>query len=255
MRAPASNVRKPVVGIMCCNEHWDRPVQAVATRFIKPFALISGVNPVLVPAVRDGTDVRSLAAALDGLMLTGSRSNVAPAVYGAPPTDHPTDLERDELALRLSGLMIERGKPVFGICRGLQELNTLFGGSLRDLHGDRHHAPENSGETYESLFRHRHEITLRGNGFLSMPVEERTASVSSAHHQAIDRLGHGLTVEAASDDGVIEAISAPEAGAAVLAVQWHPEVTVEDCPVSRGFYLAFRNAVYDASGYPAPPAA
>lgn len=238
--------RKPLVGIMCCNERWDRAVQTVATRFIDPLARLSEVSPVLVPAVSDVADLDSIAAALDGLLLTGSRSNVAPERYGAPSSDQPTDPDRDEVALRLSARMIDSGKPVFGICRGLQELNVLFGGSLRDLEGDRHHAKQIPGENYESLFQHRHDVRLSTNS-LWTALAGPSASVSSAHRQAIDRLGNGLKIEARSDDGVIEAFTAPGAGAPVLAVQWHPEIDADASPLSSGFYAAFRNALYERS--------
>ena len=124
--------RRPVVGVLCCNEVADRPVQAVASRFVEPLARLAGATVLLVPAMPDTTDVATLTAILDGLLLTGSRSHVAPWRYGGPglPAGQGVDEARDEVALALAGGMIEAGKPVFGICRGLQEINVLFGGSL-----------------------------------------------------------------------------------------------------------------------------
>ena len=131
--------RKPIVGVMCCNEVAGRPIQAVATRFIRPLADLSGASVLLVPAVADAIDVASLAGTLDGLLLTGSRSHVEPARYGGDESVEAIDAERDEVALRLAGAMIEAGRPVFGICRGMQEINVLFGGTLsREACGGRH---------------------------------------------------------------------------------------------------------------------
>src|SRR5213079_1263013 len=100
----------PLVGIMCCNEFSDRAVQAVASRFVLPVARLSQANPVLVPAVPDAADLDSLADMLDGLLLTGSRSNVAPSRYGGISQEGPIDTQRDEVALSLSSRMIKRGK-------------------------------------------------------------------------------------------------------------------------------------------------
>jgi len=231
--APAA--RRPLVGIMCCNEFSERAVQVVATRFVLPLAHLSDVNPVLVPAVSDASDLDSLADMLDGLLLTGSRSNVSPTRYGGSPSEQPVDAQRDQVALSLSSRMIERGKSVFGICRGLQELNVLFGGTLRNLEGDHHHAVEREGENYDSIFQHWHDVQLSAEGVWN-DVFERSVRVTSAHRQGIDELGYGLKVEAVSDDGVIEAISATNLDASVVAVQWHPEISAEDSLVSRTFY-------------------
>jgi putative glutamine amidotransferase len=228
---------------MCCNEFVDRPVQTVATRFIKPLARLCGASPLLVPAVADAGDLQTLANILDGLLLTGSRSHVEPQRYGGLHAAKPTDRVRDEVALSLSGRMIERGKPVFGICRGLQEINVLFGGSLRDLEGEHHHAVRPEGAKYEILLHHLHDIAPSPDGIwadLGSAIR-----VNSAHRQGIDQVGSGLKVEAFSDDGVIEAISAPSAGAPVLAVQWHPEVFPDECAISRSFYNLLRDSLHE----------
>lgn len=235
MKRPAVAARRPLVGIMCCNEFSDRAVQVVATRFVRPLAHLSDVNPVLVPAVSDAADLDSLADVLDGLLLTGSRSNVAPSRYGRSSSEQPTDTQRDQVALSLSSRMIECGKSVFGICRGLQELNVLFGGTLRNLEGDHHHAVEREEESYDSIFQHWHDVQLSAEGVWN-GVFERSIRVTSAHRQGVDELGYGLKVEAVADDGVIEAISATNLDAPVIAVQWHPEISAEDSLVSRTFY-------------------
>lgn len=227
---------KPLIGVLCCNEFAERPIQAVASRFIAPLAQLSDATVLLVPALPDMVDARSLARKLDGLLLTGSRSNVAGHRYSDSGWDQtPLDEQRDEVALALSGAMIDAGRPVFGICRGLQELNVLFGGTLRgDLEG--HHLDDES-RPFECLFTHGHDVTLAGTGLLAATTGESRIAVNSVHRQGIDRLGSGLDIEALSPgDGLVEAFSARPNGAQVLAVQWHPEWDVARQPASQVFF-------------------
>lgn len=221
---------------MCCNDFAERPVQVVATRFLAPLSSLSGATALMVPALAELADVAALGGRLDGLLLTGSRSNLAGHRYGRAGAQGPCDEQRDEVALSLAAHMIERGRPVFGICRGFQELNVLFGGTLRDLEGEAHLAPPSPCGDYEKLFRHEHDIALSAGGLLSEASGRRRLKVTSAHRQGVDRLGRGLAVEAVATDGLVEAFSARPAGAEVLAVQWHPEIAAGNCPVNRSFY-------------------
>lgn len=226
----------PLIGVLCCNEVVDRPIQSVATRFIQPLAEISGATVVLVPAVASAFDAGSLARRLDGLLLTGSRSNVAARRYGDAGLDEdPLDEERDEVAFALAGRMIDAGRPVFGICRGLQELNVLFGGTLtRDLAAHHREGPD---LPFAELFEHDHDVELTPGGLLAGITGARRIRVNSVHRQGIGRLGHGLAPEAhAADDGLVEAFSARPHGAPVLAVQWHPEWDAGRRPESRAFF-------------------
>ncbi len=229
---------KPVIGVLCCNEIADRPIQAVATRFVHPLVRYAGATVLLVPAVADAMDTRALAGRLDGLLLTGSRSNVARARYSATDAvDDASDLDRDAVALELAGRMIEAGRPVFGICRGLQELNVLFGGTLTDTLQDGHYRSTTDETPYESLFDHVHDVELQAGGLLANATAQRRISVTSVHRQGIDRLGDGLTIEArAVSDGLVEAFSARPCGGSVLAVQWHPEWDVAGNASSRAFF-------------------
>ena len=231
--------RRPVIGVLCCNEVAARPVQVVASRFIAPLTTLAGASVLLVPAMPDATDTATLAAVLDGLLLTGSRSHVDPRRYGgrALPADQVIDEARDEVALALAGRMIEAGKPVFGICRGLQEINVLFGGTLASA-GDaaRHHRGAWEGD-YDALFDHGHDVELTADGRLASATGARRMRVNSVHQQGIDRLGGGLSVEAiAADDGLVEAVSARPCGADVLGVHWHPEWDCADATASRAFF-------------------
>jgi len=213
-----------VIGVLCCNEELDRPVQSVASRFIEPLSRISGATVLLVPALADVMDTNALAERLDGLLLTGSRSHVAPWHYGGERTpDAPGDEQRDLVALTLAGRMIDAGRPVFGICRGLHELNVLFGGTLVDVDDAGHHRDE-VDLPFAGLFDNRHDVELTPGGLLEQLSGASRISVNSVHRQGVDRLGSGLTVEAVSaHDSLIEAFSARPCGGEVLAVQWHPE--------------------------------
>lgn len=230
---------RPLVGIMCCNEEAQRPVQAVATRFVEPVAKYAGAMTVLVPALPDSFEAIALARRLDGLLLTGSRSNVAPYRYGSACSDgRALDERRDEAALKLAGAMIELGKPVFGICRGLQELNVLYGGTLTCALSDHHHAGEID---YEHQFGHRHHVDLCSGGRLA-GGEPRRIEVTSVHREGIERLGSGLLVEAVSpEDELIEAFAASDAP--VVGVQWHPEWAVETSPEGQRFFGLLADAL------------
>ena len=226
-----------MIGVVCCNEVADRPIQAVATRFIDPLVQYADATVLLVPAVADALDARSLATRLDGLLLTGSRSNVAGDRYGGVDVAADTlDLDRDTVAFDLAARMIEAGRPVFGICRGLQELNVLFGGTLTDAEAG-HHRETGDATAYETLFDHVHDVALQTGGLLEEAMLRSTVTVTSVHRQGIDRLGTGLNVEAiAADDGLIEAFSARPCGGDVIAVQWHPEWDVAVSDASRAFF-------------------
>lgn len=227
---------RPLIGVVCCNEVRDRPVQVVASRFIDPLVQLSEASVLLVPALPSAIDARDMAGRLDGLLLTGSRSNVAGHRYGLRCGEPgPTDERRDEVALALAGAMIDAGRPVFGICRGLQELNVLFGGSLTHMDDPAHHADEDE-RGFEGLFDHRHEVELAPGGLLN-PGPARKVSVVSVHRQGINRLGAGLKIEArATDCGLVEAFSSRPNGADVLGVQWHPEWNLKECGTSRDFF-------------------
>ena len=239
---------RPVIGVLCCNEMADRPVQSVASRFIVPLSRWAGATVLLVPAISEASDAAAIAGRLDGLLLTGSRSNVAPHRYGEDWDAGPLDEERDEVALALAGHMIEAGRPVFGICRGLQEINVLFGGTLAaEPAAGRHHRGDAHGGDFASLFDLRHEVSLVSGGSLARAMGVRSLSVTSVHEQVIGRLGAGLSVEArASDDGVIEAVSARPCGADVLAVQWHPEWDVAWSRASQRFFAMIGEALAGA---------
>jgi putative glutamine amidotransferase len=234
---------RPVIGITCCTRTvGTEPAQAVMNRYVVHALRYADAAGLLVPALPELMSPREVAPRLDGLLLTGSPSNIEPDRYGqagAEDAAGPYDPDRDAMTAGLIEAMIELGKPVFGICRGLQELNVAFGGALRrdaSRHDDLipHHAPDDAA--FDAMFEHEHAVALTPGGVLNRAFGREALKVNSVHYQAIDRLGAGLTVEARAPDGVVEAVSAQVGDAQVLAVQWHPEWRTEANPDSQAYF-------------------
>ena len=198
------------------------------------WVLAGGAMAVMVPAVSEDSLVqrrdihtRDYAAALDGLLLQGG-NDVAPESYGETPlhADWHGDRVRDLYEMALIRAFVEAGKPVFGICRGLQLLNVTFGGTLlQDIATQR---PQALAHRELGRYEHHHHTVefVPGTHLAALFPGVTRASTNSIHHQAVKDLAPGFVVEArCPDDGVIEAIRRqPEAGAGYVAgVQWHPE--------------------------------
>ena len=233
---------RPVLGIISCNRLIEtQPAQAVMTRYLTAALVYADVSGLLIPAMPELVTAKDVVERIDGLFLTGTPSNVEPGRYGAiveePPG--PFDPDRDEMTSRLIDATLDIGKPVFGICRGFQELNVAFGGTLRRDMAEHpelisHHAPDEGD--FGALFAHQHPVELKEGSILRKAYGEETLDVISVHYQGADRLGDGLRVEATAPDGVIEAVSAEVNGAPVLAVQWHPEWRAHENPQSQKFF-------------------
>jgi len=234
---------RPVLGIIACNRFSGQEMaQQVQNRYIVKALKYADVAGLIVPALPDLIDAREIAPRLDGILLTGSPSNVAPGRYGdAEPGEGPFDEDRDAMVLALVDAMTARGRPVFGICRGFQELNVAFGGTLRRDVGDAHHAEEKV--TLGPMFAHQHAVALTPGGVLAGALGTETLMVNSVHYQGIDRLGEGLSVEARAPDGLPEALSARIGDAPVLAVQWHPEWDADENPHSQAYFRALGRAL------------
>lgn len=192
----------------------------VADRFLAPVARAMG-SVMIIPAMPDAVDAAQVALRCDALLMTGSCSNVSPARYGGSPGVHDRDDGRDEVAMRVADAMIEAGRPVLGVCRGMQELNVLFGGTLADLSDGVH--MDGTDWRDPRVFAHRHDVVLEGAGRLRGRSSSDVVSIFSAHRQGVRRLGAGLVVEARAGDGLVEAFSASPRGT-VVGVQWHPEL-------------------------------
>lgn len=240
---------RPVLGVIACNRVVEtQSAQAVMTRYLASALKYADAAALLVPAMPELMHPKEVAGRLDGILLTGTPSNLDPKRYGVIIDDAPGpfDPARDEMTAHLIDAMIEEGKPVFGICRGFQELNVAFGGTLRRDMGDSpellpHHAP--SHKTFAEYFEHIHPVNLVEGGVLERAYKTDALDVVSVHYQGVEKLGSGLNVEATAPDGVIEAISANPNGAPILAVQWHPEWKAHENPQSQVFFKLLGRAL------------
>lgn len=238
---------RPVLGVICCQRTvGSEPAQAVMERYVRAAMQYADVAALLIPSLPDLMSAAEVAPRLDGVLLTGTPSNVAPHRYGDTHGDGPFDEGRDEIALAMVGQMIDTAKPVFGICRGFQEINVALGGTLR---GDtstsdeliRHHAPD--GVSFDAMFEHRHPVALQSGGMLASAYGKPALEVNSVHYQGIARLAEGLSIEALAPDGLVEAYSARPNGAPLLAVQWHPEWGTENDPDSQAYFALLGKAL------------
>ena len=198
----------------------------VKHRYLEAVEIHAGAAPLIIPSNQSEAHIADLVARLDAILLTGSNSNIEPSRFGSSVAPKPpTDIRRDGLSHALIHAAIVAGKPLFGICRGLQEINVALGGTLRDLRDaggwQQHHAaPEAS---LSDTFAHTHAVEVVAGSALGRYTSSDELDVNSVHYQAIDHLAEGLVINARSSDGVVEAISAVHSPAPVFAVQWHPE--------------------------------
>jgi putative glutamine amidotransferase len=233
-------VTRPVLGVIACNRMvGTESAQAVMDRYIRAAMTYADVAALIVPSLADLMTAAEVAPRLDGILLTGSPSNVATQRYGEQGGEGPFDDARDEIALSMVDRMIDAQKPVFGICRGFQEINVALGGTLRrDTSASddliRHHAPD--GVAFDAMFSHRHPVEIAQGGMLAAAYAKPAMDVNSVHYQGIGKLAEGLSVEARAPDGLIEAYSARPNGAPLLAVQWHPEWGTENDPDSQTYF-------------------
>jgi len=238
----------PVVGVPACVKQIEGlPFHAVGEKYLT--AVVNGADamPVVIPAFGSTYEPSALFERLDGLLFTGSPSNVAAHLYDGPPDrpESPQDPQRDETTLPLIRAAIEADVPMLCICRGLQELNVALGGTLHQQIHLRtgmfdHRAPQNVG--YDARYAARHKVALVPNGMLARLVGRDEIETNSLHWQAIDRLAPGLVAEGHAHDGVIEAVRVAKARNFALGVQWHPEYRVTENPVSLAIFKAFGEA-------------
>jgi len=231
----------PIIGIPACTRAInDHPQHATPARYGAALMGAGGAVPVLIPPV--GAAALAILGRLDGLLLSGSPSNVDPSHYGAADeTPDLHDVARDGTSLPMIRAALLRGMPILAICRGIQELNVALGGSLHQrVHCvpgrlDHRGGPGPKSQAYAP----RHEVALSGE--LARLLGRERITVNSVHGQAIDRLADTLAVEAVAPDGTIEAVRVQGAGFA-LAVQWHPEWDYAGDANSVALFRAFGNA-------------
>src|SRR4030088_3143592 len=217
-------------------------------------AEVAGALPLMFAGTPDITDIGALLDVIDGVVLTGARANVHPTHFRAEPDPRhePYDLHRDDLALALSEVCVARGIPLFGICRGLQEMNVAFGGSLhpeiRELPGRMNHRMPRleNGEIHPDpnvVFADRHEVRLAPDGVFARLLGCDKIRVNSLHGQGILDPGKRVLIEGVAEDGTIEAIRIAEAPGFALGVQWHAEYDPQRNPINRALFEAFGQAL------------
>ena len=223
------------------------PVHQANDEYIIAIRDGAGALPLLIPSTDAPLDAASVLDAVDGLLFTGSPSNVAPSHYGAtarPGTQ--LDAMRDATTLPLLRAAITRGKPLLAICRGFQELNVALGGSL---HQHVHEIPgrldhrEPKDVPLDIEYGPSHAIAITPDSLLARLSGLTQAMVNSLHHQGIDRLAPSLAIDAAAPDGQIEAVSMPGARGFLLGVQWHPEWQFAQNSLSRAIFAGFGAAL------------
>jgi len=244
---PTAN-RRPLVGVTAClRPSGDLGYHVVGDKYVRAVSGGADCLPMLIPALGDWHDPEDLAERLDGVMLTGSPSDVEPHHYAGPPAPAGLshDPSRDGTALPLIRHALRAGTPLLAVCRGIQELNVALGGSLHQrLHevpGRRDHRGRKDLDT-AGRYAAGHTVSIRAEGALAAVLGKTESHVNSLHGQGIDRLADALVAEATAPDGTVEAVSMPGAAGFVLGVQWHPEWRYWENPDSQAIFKAFGDA-------------
>lgn len=245
---------RPIVGIVS-NPHLinDRYlVHGASAMIAKAVSEVSEALPLVIPSDPTVADIPALLASCDGFLFPGGRPNVHPKHYAeeATPAHGDLDPDRDEVALQLIRACVERGQPIFGICRGFQEVNVAMGGSLhpeiRDLPGrDNHRMPPDG--TPEEIFALRHEVTFSDGGPFHRLMGARAVMTNTLHGQGIKQAGERIVIDGHAPDGTPEAIYVAGATGFTMSVQWHPEWQAAIDPVSSKLFGAFGQACRDWS--------
>ena len=249
-------MKRPVVGVIGSAHIVENrfPAQRAGERNLMAVHDVVGALPLIFAGDPALTDIDALLDAVDGVLLTAARANVHPEHFGADehPSYEPYDRRRDALALALVKTCVERGVPLFGVCRGFQEMNVAYGGSLhpeiRDLPGRMNHRMPRlpSGEIHpdlEVVYGDRHDVRLTPGGVFAKLLGSETIRVNSLHGQGILEPGKRIVVEGVAEDETIEAIRVADAPGFALGVQWHAEVDPQTNPINRTLFQAFGAAV------------
>jgi putative glutamine amidotransferase len=236
---------RPLIGIPADRRMLGQhPFHVVGDKYARAVLDGAGGLPLLVPALAEELGLDDLLERLDGVMFTGSASNVEPHHYSGTPSEPGTlhDPARDATTLPLIRRAVASGIPVLGICRGFQEMNVAFGGTLHQkvhqVEGRHDHRGDPNLEL-DVQYGPAHEVELEAQGELYALAGTDRITVNSLHSQGIDRLGDGLVVEARAPDGLVEAFRVAGAKSFAVAVQWHPEWKALSNPFSRALFAAF----------------
>lgn len=247
---------RPVIGIIGNSHSVENrfTVQMAGERNMRAVADVTGALPLIFAGDPHITQIDDLLSIVDGILLTGARANVHPRRFGLDPDarHEPYDEGRDAVALPLIDACVARGVPVFGICRGFQEMNVAAGGSLhpeiRELPGRMNHRMPRleTGEIHPDpavVFGDRHDVQLTPDGVFAQILGRESIRVNSLHGQGVLELGARIIAEGIAEDGTIEAIRFKDACGFALGVQWHAEYDPQDNPVNRALFEAFGEAV------------
>jgi putative glutamine amidotransferase len=251
-------MKRPVVGVIGNAHRVENRfnIHGVGERNLRAVAEVAGALPLMFAGTPEVTDVGALLQAVDGVLLTGARANVHPARFRTEPhpAHEPYDEARDALALALVEACVANGVPIFGVCRGFQEMNVAYGGTLhpeiRELPGRMNHRMPRleNGEIHPDpavIFAERHDVKLIPGGVFAQILGCETIRVNSLHGQGILEPGQRVVVEGMAEDGTIEAIRIADAPAFALGVQWHAEHNAQANGVNRTLFQAFGQALLD----------
>ena len=245
---------RPIIGVPACRRILDpHPFHIVGEKYLQ--AVIDGADalPLVIPVMAEHLDIEELLAQVDGVLLTGSPSNIEPHRYDGEASEDGTlhDPHRDAATLPLTKRALEADIPLLAVCRGFQEVTVALGGTLHqkvhDVPGYHMHK-ENPDDPLEVQYAPSHELNLVEGSELHKLAGTTTVEVNSLHSQGVARLPDGVTVEAIADDGLIEGFSVDSAPGFSLAVQWHPEWQVTKNEFSMAIFKAFGNACREYAG-------
>lgn len=236
---------KPIIAIVCCHKMVDnQPSQTVYQKYIDAIEFHGGIAILLPNTAAEADNFSALMPMVDGIVLTGSYSNVSPKRYGATHIEEKEDLNRDALSFQLLDYAKNNDVPLLAICRGLQEMNVYFGGTLhpdwRTVGTFYEQHLEDSTAPQAVQYQPVHDVVIDESGGLAAFAKNQAVTwrVNSLHKQAIDRVGDGLTVEAHAPDGLVEAISLSQ-HPFMIGVQWHPEVSYDNDELSKFLFREF----------------
>ena len=239
---------RPLIGIPADRRMvGPHPFHMVGEKYARAVFEAADALPLIIPALAEELRLDELLSRVDGILFTGSPSNVEPHHYQGTPSAPGTlhDPQRDATTLPLIRKAAQAGVPILGVCRGFQEMNVAFGGTLHQkVHEVEGYSDHRDDETQplEVQYGPAHEVILEQGGLLRALADRDRIQVNSLHSQGIARLGPGLAVEARAPDGLIEAFHVSGARHFALAVQWHPEWQVMSNPFSRALFAAFGSA-------------
>ena len=240
--------RKPIIGVPACRRIVDpHPFHMVGEKYLQALAEGSNGLPLIIPVLGDSLQIDEILASIDGLLLTGSPSNLEPHHYDGEASEPGTlhDPNRDSLTLPLAKRAFETGVPVLALCRGHQELNVVLGGTLHqkvhEVAGLDNHR-ENPDDPLDVQYGPSHSVNLVEGGLLHGLAGTTKVTVNSLHSQGVAKLANGVSVEAVSDDGLIEAFVVDSVPGFALSVQWHPEWQFSQNEFSTAIFKAFGDA-------------